>query len=61
MKKCKIEKAWAITGTHGLYAGMWFTRRAAIKQHCTDLGVAWKYCRSNGDRCVKVEIREVKL
>jgi hypothetical protein len=51
-----IQKGWAIYGVHGLYIGWWVTREDAIKTHCQELGKDWKYCRSKGDRAVKVEI-----
>lgn len=51
-----IQKGWAITGVHGLYTGWWLTRKEAIKHHTMNLGETWEYCRSKGDRAVKIEI-----
>ena len=61
------ESGWAITGRLGLYTGWWFTRRDAIRAHVHDKLIvpcpqfstvqdAWKHCRKNGDRAVKVTV-----
>ena len=70
-----MEKAWAITGVHGLYYGTWRTRVEAIGAHLRALvpmrgavewGVLtpdarreWRYRQRKGDRAVKVEITMV--
>jgi len=65
----KKETMWAIVGCYGLYAGIWLTRRDAIRWHSTTkrLGLnddwskeevkkAWKDCRKTGDKAIKVEV-----
>lgn len=57
---------WAITGLYNvgepetfLYCGTWLTRSAAIEQHTTEIGKSWSYCRSRGDRAVRVKMQEI--
>lgn len=66
----RSESGWAIVGTHGIYTGWRQTRRDAIDDHVSDLygatgwdrelneeqRSAWRKCRHNGDRAVKIKI-----
>lgn len=56
----KPEVFWAITGSLGIYLGLDWTRREAIKDHCTKLGRTWAYCRKKGDRAVLVRVRVLR-
>jgi hypothetical protein len=53
------QRFWAIYGTHGFYTGTWITRAEAIKDHCEAKGWDWRTCYRRGDRCVRVEVREI--
>lgn len=68
------EIMWAITGNHGLYYSADRTRAAAIAEHVyaihgtkrrwppldREQRDAWKECRKNGDRAVKVRVEIIK-
>ncbi len=70
--RTRAYERWAIVGEHGLYVDQRLTRIDAIVKHVSDLyGVngwsggraltdeqeaAWKKCKANGDRAVKVRI-----
>ena len=57
----KTEKMWAIAGRFGLYAGVFFTRGAAVDLHCSGVGKTWAQCKRDGDYAVKVTVSyEVK-
>lgn len=49
----KSEIRWVIYGTHGFYTGTSHTRKEAIKEHISALGVSWDYCKRRGDKAVK--------
>lgn len=52
---------WAIAyRDHGLYSGMWFTRKDAIREHIRDKGKSWRECKRSGDRAVKVNVTIIK-
>ena len=54
------EKGWAIKNDDfGFYVGWYFTRREMIARHVEGKAGDWRRCRKNGDRCVKVLIKEV--
>jgi hypothetical protein len=63
--KMRLKTFWAIRGVHGFYTGTFFTRSAAILEHCCALGPAsqkdrtWRRCRAKGDRAVEVVLVEV--
>lgn len=68
------EIMWAILGEHGFYTGTALTRKEMIQEHCAayseyfrtprqlpyaQLKRIWRKCRKNGDRAVKVELKQV--
>lgn len=55
----KPEKMWAIWNKNfGFYIGTWLSREEAIHYHVESktAGATWEFCKSRGDRCIRVEI-----
>ena len=64
IRRPQSYRAWAIKGRFEggrefLYYGTSPTRIQAIAEHTTMKGLTWAQCRKHGDRCVKVELREL--
>jgi hypothetical protein len=54
-----IERGFAIKGVHGLYVGWNYHRGCMVSEHCNAKGKTWKQCKKNGDKVIKIEIREL--
>lgn len=54
------QTGFAIKSEHGLYTGWWLMKRDAIKEHSELFEESWVERRKKGDRCVRIEISELK-